>query len=159
MEWLLDPTNVATGLPLEGVRVLDLSRVLAGPLCAMVAGDLGADVIKVEAPAGDPVRSLAPPRFGDDATYYLAVNRHRRNIVADLRDPMTSNESRAGAPRRRRGRELPAESVRVPRHRAPARGESRVRLGERDPGDERRDRSPINRPSTSWRRPVPGSWA
>jgi crotonobetainyl-CoA:carnitine CoA-transferase CaiB-like acyl-CoA transferase len=87
MAWSIDPTNVGTGLPLEGVRVLDLSRVLAGPLCAMVAGDLGADVIKVEAPSGDPVRSLAPPRFGDDATYYLSVNRHRRNVVADLRDP------------------------------------------------------------------------
>jgi crotonobetainyl-CoA:carnitine CoA-transferase CaiB-like acyl-CoA transferase len=87
MRWDLDPTNVGTGLPLEGVRVLDLSRVLAGPLCAMIAGDLGADVIKVESPLGDPVRALAPPRFGDDATYYLAVNRHRRNIVADLRNP------------------------------------------------------------------------
>jgi crotonobetainyl-CoA:carnitine CoA-transferase CaiB-like acyl-CoA transferase len=53
----------------------------------MIAGDLGADVIKVEAPSGDPVRGLAPPRFGGDATYYLAVNRHRRNVVADLRDP------------------------------------------------------------------------
>jgi len=84
--WDLDPSNVGTGLPLEGVRVLDLSRVLAGPLCAMIAGDLGADVIKVESPDGDPVRSLAPPQFGDDATYYLAVNRHRRNVVADLRD-------------------------------------------------------------------------
>src|ERR1700722_14911394 len=87
MEWSIDPTNAGTGLPLEGGRVLDLSRVLAGPLCAMVVGDLGADVIKVEAPTGDPVRSLAPPRFGPDATYYLAVNRHRRNVVADLRDP------------------------------------------------------------------------
>jgi crotonobetainyl-CoA:carnitine CoA-transferase CaiB-like acyl-CoA transferase len=87
MPWELDPTNVGTGLPLEGVRVLDLSRVLAGPLCAMIAGDLGADVIKVEGPGGDPVRSLAPPTFGPDATYYLAVNRHRRNVVADLRDP------------------------------------------------------------------------
>ena len=67
--------------------MLDLSRVLAGPLAAMVLGDLGADVIKVESPAGDPVRFLAPPRFGDDATYYLAVNRHRRNVVADLRRP------------------------------------------------------------------------
>lgn len=85
MTWELDPTNVGTGLPLEGVRVLDLSRVLAGPLCAMIAGDLGADVIKVESPDGDPVRSLAPPRLGDDATYFLAVNRHRRNVVADLR--------------------------------------------------------------------------
>jgi crotonobetainyl-CoA:carnitine CoA-transferase CaiB-like acyl-CoA transferase len=84
--WDLDPTNVGTGLPLEGLRVLDLSRVLAGPLCAMIAGDLGADVIKVESPEGDPVRSLAPPRLGDDATYYLAVNRHRRNVVANLRN-------------------------------------------------------------------------
>lgn len=87
MEWRIDPTNVGTGLPLEGVRILDLSRVLAGPLCATVAADLGADVIKVEAPSGDPVRSLSPPLFGGDATYYLAVNRHRRNVVADLRDP------------------------------------------------------------------------
>jgi crotonobetainyl-CoA:carnitine CoA-transferase CaiB-like acyl-CoA transferase len=85
--WPLHPSNVGTGLPLEGLRVLDLSRVLAGPLCAMVAGDLGADVIKVEGPGGDPVRALAPPFFGEDATYYLAVNRHRRNVVADLRDP------------------------------------------------------------------------
>lgn len=88
MTWDLDPSNVGTGLPLEGVRVLDFSRVLAGPLAAMIAGDLGADVIKVESPDGDPVRALAPPRFGDDATYYLAVNRHRRNVVADLRDPV-----------------------------------------------------------------------
>ena len=86
MTWEIHPVNVGTGLPLEGVRVLDLSRVLAGPLCAMIAGDLGADVIKVESPDGDPVRSLAPPRFGDEATYYLAVNRHRRNVVADLRN-------------------------------------------------------------------------
>ncbi len=88
MRWEIHSTNVGTGLPLEGVRVLDLSRVLAGPLCAMVAGDLGADVVKVESPDGDPVRALAPPQFGDDATYYLAVNRHRRNVVADLRNPI-----------------------------------------------------------------------
>ena len=85
MTWRLDPTNIGTGLPLEGVRVLDFSRVLAGPLCAMIAGDLGADVIKVESPEGDPVRALAPPQLGDDATYFLAVNRHRRNVIADLR--------------------------------------------------------------------------
>ena len=87
MTWELDASNVGTGLPLEGVRVLDFSRVFAGPMCAMIAGDLGADVIKVEGPDGDPVRALAPPTFGGDATYYLAVNRHRRNIVADLKDP------------------------------------------------------------------------
>ncbi len=87
MRWDLDPSNVGTGLPLEGVRVLDLSRVLAGPFCAMIAGDLGADVIKVESPDGDPVRALGPPYAGEVATYYLSVNRHRRNVVADLRDP------------------------------------------------------------------------
>ncbi len=87
MIWEIDPSNLATGLPLEGVRVLDFSRVLAGPLCAMIAGDLGADVIKVESPEGDPVRGLKPPAFKGDATYYLAVNRHRRNVVADLREP------------------------------------------------------------------------
>ena len=87
MNWEIAPSNLGTGLPLEGLRVLDLSRVLAGPLCAMVVGDLGADVIKVESPNGDPVRELAPPRQGELATYYLSVNRHRRNVVLDLRDP------------------------------------------------------------------------
>jgi crotonobetainyl-CoA:carnitine CoA-transferase CaiB-like acyl-CoA transferase len=86
MKWDIDPTNQGTGLPLEGVRVLDFSRVLAGPLCAMIAGDLGADVIKVESPDGDPVRAMGPPTFAGDATYYVSVNRHRRNIVADLRN-------------------------------------------------------------------------
>jgi crotonobetainyl-CoA:carnitine CoA-transferase CaiB-like acyl-CoA transferase len=67
------------------VRVLDLSKILAGPLCVLVVADLGADVIKVEAPGtGDGVRSFAPPSFGDDATYYLAVNRNRRSIAVDL---------------------------------------------------------------------------
>ena len=88
MRWSIAEANLDTGLPLEGIRVLDFSRVLAGPLVGMIAGDLGADVIKVESPAGDPVRALAPPVFGDDATYYLAVNRHRRNVVADLTDPV-----------------------------------------------------------------------
>lgn len=88
MTWDIDPTNAGTGLPLEGVRVLDFSRVLAGPLCAMIAGDLGADVIKVESPDGDPVRALSPPKLGPDSTYFLSVNRHRRNIVADLRSPV-----------------------------------------------------------------------
>ena len=71
MAWEIDPRNRNTGLPLEGVRVLDLSRVLAGPYCAMVLGDLGADVIKVESPHGDPVRGLAPPWYRDVATYFL----------------------------------------------------------------------------------------
>jgi crotonobetainyl-CoA:carnitine CoA-transferase CaiB-like acyl-CoA transferase len=86
--WPADPRATGTGLPLEGVRVLDLSKILAGPLCVLVVADLGADVIKVEAPGtGDGIRSFAPPSFGDDATYYLAVNRNRRSIAVDLATP------------------------------------------------------------------------
>jgi crotonobetainyl-CoA:carnitine CoA-transferase CaiB-like acyl-CoA transferase len=82
--WPADPSQ-STGLPLEGVRVLDLSKILAGPLCVLVVADLGADVIKVEAPGrGDGVRAFAPPSFGDDATYYLSVNRNRRSVAVDL---------------------------------------------------------------------------
>ncbi|HUD68646.1 MAG TPA: CoA transferase [Acidimicrobiales bacterium] len=86
--WPEDPASQGTGLPLEGVRVLDLSKILAGPLCVLVAADLGADVIKVEAPIhGDRIRTFAPPSFGVDATYYLSVNRNRRSIAVDLATP------------------------------------------------------------------------
>jgi formyl-CoA transferase/CoA:oxalate CoA-transferase len=71
--------------PLAGVRVLDLSRVLAGPYCCMVLADLGADVLKVERPeVGDDTRRWGPPFHGDDATYFLSVNRDRRSLVLDL---------------------------------------------------------------------------
>jgi crotonobetainyl-CoA:carnitine CoA-transferase CaiB-like acyl-CoA transferase len=83
--WPLDAANVGTGLPLEGIRILDLSQVLAAPLATMIAADLGADVIKVEPPNGDLVRGFSPPTVDDVATYYLAVNRNRRSVVADLR--------------------------------------------------------------------------
>jgi crotonobetainyl-CoA:carnitine CoA-transferase CaiB-like acyl-CoA transferase len=77
------PPHHRTG-PLAGVRVLDLSRVLAGPLCACVLGDLGADVIKVERPGGDDTRHFGPPWHGDDAAYFFAINRNRRSVVLDL---------------------------------------------------------------------------
>lgn len=72
---------------LDGIRVLDLSRVLAGPFCTMTLGDLGAEVIKVERPGvGDDLRNWGPP-FGPtgDATYFLAVNRNKHGIAVDLR--------------------------------------------------------------------------
>jgi crotonobetainyl-CoA:carnitine CoA-transferase CaiB-like acyl-CoA transferase len=85
MTWPHDPDAQDPRLPLAGVRVLDLSRILAGPLAAAVLADLGADVIKVESPQGDETRRWGPPFHGDDAAYYLAVNRNRRAIVLDLR--------------------------------------------------------------------------
>jgi formyl-CoA transferase len=77
--------------PLDGVTVLDLSKVLAGPYCTMILGDLGADVIKVEHPSGDETRRWGPPFVEGESTYYLAVNRNKRSIVADL----TNEEDRA----------------------------------------------------------------
>jgi crotonobetainyl-CoA:carnitine CoA-transferase CaiB-like acyl-CoA transferase len=77
-----------TGLPLEGVRVLDLSRVLAGPYATMVLADLGADVVKVEHPErGDDTRHWGPPFAGDESAYFLSVNRNKRSIGVDLKDP------------------------------------------------------------------------
>jgi crotonobetainyl-CoA:carnitine CoA-transferase CaiB-like acyl-CoA transferase len=74
-------------LPLEGVRVLDLSRVLAGPYATMVLGDLGADVLKVEHPVrGDDTRHWGPPFAGGESAYFLSVNRNKRSIGVDLKD-------------------------------------------------------------------------
>jgi crotonobetainyl-CoA:carnitine CoA-transferase CaiB-like acyl-CoA transferase len=76
---------VARG-PLAGIVVADFSRVLAGPYCTMLLGDLGADVIKVEGPDGDDTRHWMPPTRGDVGTYYLAMNRNKRAIMLDLKD-------------------------------------------------------------------------
>lgn len=71
--------------PLNGIRVLDLSRVLAGPYCTMVLGDLGADVIKVESPEGDETRGWGPPFVEGESAYYLCVNRNKRSIIVDFK--------------------------------------------------------------------------
>jgi crotonobetainyl-CoA:carnitine CoA-transferase CaiB-like acyl-CoA transferase len=74
---------------LEGTRILDLSRVLAGPLATMMLGDLGADVVKVERPGvGDETRGWGPPFDArGESAYYLSVNRNKLSIAADLNDP------------------------------------------------------------------------
>jgi crotonobetainyl-CoA:carnitine CoA-transferase CaiB-like acyl-CoA transferase len=72
---------------LDGLLIADFSRVLAGPYCTMLLGDLGATVIKVESPAGDDTRSWMPPERDGVATYYLAINRNKRSITLDFTDP------------------------------------------------------------------------
>ncbi len=72
--------------PLSGIRVVDLSRVLAGPYATMALADLGADVVKVEHPrGGDETRSWGPPDAGGEAAYFLAVNRSKRSVALDLK--------------------------------------------------------------------------
>ena len=72
--------------PLEGIRILDLTRVLSGPYCTMLLGDLGAEVIKVERPReGDDTRAFAPPFQGDQAAYFLSINRNKKSITLDMK--------------------------------------------------------------------------
>jgi len=72
--------------PLEGLRVVDLTRVLSGPFCTMQLGDLGAEVIKVERPGeGDDTRAFAPPFQGDQAAYFLSINRNKKSITLDMK--------------------------------------------------------------------------
>jgi len=73
---------------LDGIRVLDLTRALAGPYCTLMLGDHGADVIKVEMPGtGDETREWAPPSIKGISAYYLAINRNKRSVTVDLKNP------------------------------------------------------------------------
>ena len=93
--------------PLDGLLVADFSRVLAGPFAAMTLGDLGADVVKVERPGGgDDTRAWGPPWHGEDATYYLGLNRNKRSVALDLHDVGPEVAERH---RRERAREHPRE--------------------------------------------------
>src|SRR5438067_11123860 len=72
--------------PLTGIRVIDFTRALAGPFCAQMLGDMGADVIKVEArQSGDDSRGWGPPFMGAESTYFFAMNRNKRSITLDLK--------------------------------------------------------------------------
>ena len=72
--------------PLDGVRVLDLTRVLAGPYCTMFLGDLGAEIVKVEQPGvGDDTRGWGPPFAGGESAYFLCVNRNKKSVTLDLK--------------------------------------------------------------------------
>src|SRR5207247_10254632 len=72
--------------PLTGFRILDLSRVLAGPFCTMLLGDLGAEVIKVERPGtGDDTRAWGPPFVSGESAYYLCANRNKKSLTVNLK--------------------------------------------------------------------------
>src|SRR5919201_80828 len=80
------PTSEAPVQPLSDIRVVDLTRVLAGPYCTMLLADLGAEVIKVEQPGrGDDTRQWGPPFAGGESAYYLSINRNKQGITLDLR--------------------------------------------------------------------------
>jgi crotonobetainyl-CoA:carnitine CoA-transferase CaiB-like acyl-CoA transferase len=79
------------GGALDGIHVIDLTRVLAGPYCTQILGDHGADVLKIEPPGGDETRSWGPPFQNGDASYFLGVNRNKRSMVLDL----TTDQDRA----------------------------------------------------------------
>jgi len=80
--------------PLKGIRVLDLTRVLAGPYCAMLLGDMGAEVIKIEEPGrGDDTRGW-PPFAGGESTYFMSVNRNKHSVTLNLKAPLIINLDR-----------------------------------------------------------------
>src|SRR6185369_14074197 len=74
--------------PLEGIRILDLSRVVSGPFGTMILADLGAEVIKIEEPTtGDESRGFGPPFVGGESAYFLSVNRGKKSCAVDLKTP------------------------------------------------------------------------
>ena len=117
-----DPPIGPQAGPLAGLTVLDLSRILAGPTCTQLLGDLGAEVIKVEKPgAGDDTRSWGPPYVADaeggpttESAYYLCANRNKRSVTLDIaRDPRGQGLLRELLPAAKRAdRELPHGMVR-----------------------------------------------
>ena len=82
------PKGAAVG-PLSGLRVLDLTTILLGPFATQILGDMGADVIKIEAPGGDPIRHVGPPPADGMGAVFLGANRNKRSIVMDLKQTDT----------------------------------------------------------------------
>ncbi len=78
-------TGSSIDTPLDGLKVVDFTRLFAGPLCTMVLADLGADVIKVESPGGDDARHFGPPFLGGEGMNFMALNRGKRSVVLDLK--------------------------------------------------------------------------
>ena len=148
----------ATVLPLDGFRVLDLTRFLSGPYCTMVLAELGADVIKVEQPhTGDDSRRLAPKIDGESYPFAMP-NRSKRSVSLDLKDRARPRAVPRARRRRRPGdRELPAGRGQPPRHRLRRRrGRSATTSSTaRSAASARPVRTATGRASTSW----PRAWS
>ena len=83
---LPDPSNIGGNMPLDSLKVIDASQILAGPYCTMLLADMGADVIKVEKPTGgDDTRRMGPPFINGESAAFLAMNRNKRSIVLNLK--------------------------------------------------------------------------
>ena len=107
--------------PLDGIRVVDLSRVVSGPYCTMTLADMGADVIKIEEPGrGDESRAFGPPFLGGESPYFLSINRNKRSCTVNLKsDDGRAILRAAGRAGGRAGPELPARRRREARPRLP----------------------------------------
>ncbi|MBI2000113.1 MAG: CoA transferase, partial [candidate division NC10 bacterium] len=82
------PDQTTRSRLLEGIRVLDLSRIIAGPFCSQILGDMGAEVIKVEQPGvGDDSRTWGPPFKNGESVYFFCINRNKKSITVDMKDP------------------------------------------------------------------------
>jgi crotonobetainyl-CoA:carnitine CoA-transferase CaiB-like acyl-CoA transferase len=96
METLSVPVENGGKAPLSGIKVLDLSRVLAGPWCTQCLADLGAEVLKIEAPGeGDDTRGWAPPYMGELSAYFSCANRSKRSLLVDLKSQAGQGRIRA----------------------------------------------------------------
>lgn len=73
-------------LPLEGIKIIDLTRILSGPYCTMTLADLGAEIIKIESPEGDDTRKWGPPFIEGESAYYLSINRNKKSVVLNLKE-------------------------------------------------------------------------
>ena len=80
---MINQNNIITHA-LDGIKVLDLTRVLGGPYCTQILADHGAEVIKVESKIGDEVRGWGPPFINEMASYFINVNRNKKSIAIDL---------------------------------------------------------------------------
>ena len=71
----------------RGKRIIDLSRVIAGPYATMVLADFGCEVIKIEPPEGDPTRQWGPPWYEKESAYFMSINRNKRSLALNLKEP------------------------------------------------------------------------